>query len=96
MNLRTSLSTMGYREVKEGVWAKPVGLHLFTYDEKKALWTNWCREVTGNVGVYETHKPGPDEVDTDFWKILANWEAYSRINVGEPGQADFRLPAVDV
>ena len=38
-----SLVKMGYREVKESTFAKPIGCGLFTYELDKRLWTNWFK-----------------------------------------------------
>lgn len=91
MNLRETLVSLCYREVKDSVWAKPVGYHLFTVREKIMRWENWFRSISGELLVYDAHSIAPFE-DRDHLSMIKGCEAYARINAGDGyGTSQFEL-----
>jgi hypothetical protein len=85
---------MGYREEKNGRWAKPVGFHLFTVDESSRRWSNWFLGVKDpRPALYDAHTldaDGPAALRT-----LKTCEAFTRISVGD-GSSQFHLAAFDL
>lgn len=77
---------MGYRELKQGVWAKPVAFHLFLFEEDKMLWTNFFKTPDKNsicIWNSEEYKEKDWEVDGEpnFLLFLKYTEQYTRIDV---------------
>lgn len=87
MNIRQSLSSMCYREVKPGKWLKPVGLHIFSYEEDKKLWSNWFKDATGKISLWQSE----EIVDGDFIVCLKELEAYSKPFRAAGYMSDFEL-----
>ncbi len=79
MKMREALISMCYREVKPGVWAKPVGFHLFTFEEDRNEWTNWYKAGTGEIDRYEAKEPDLEEGTAI--SFLKGYEAYTRTNI---------------
>jgi len=52
------LTSMGYRLLKPGVWAKPVAYHLFMFEVDKKLWTNFFKGANEALCIWnsETYK----------------------------------------
>lgn len=107
MTIRETLISMGYREIEEGKWAKPVGYHLFTFEEAKSLWTNWCYGADEKIHIYESHPWLPDSAyhpnhkprepeSTRFIVDLKTWEAYTRISIPGTTTGQFHLSAIDI
>ena len=93
MTIREVMISMGYREVKEKRWAKPVGLHLFTFDEEGTRWTNWFYGVDNKMHIWETHEDCTQY--GEFLVTLKQWEAWTRISCGS-GRSQFQLAAIDI
>ena len=67
---------MCYRQGKVGVWAKPVGTHLFTYEEDRQEWTNWFTNQVGERDRWE-HKNYNEDTDGPFLDWLSQVEAWT-------------------
>jgi len=91
MSIREKILSMSYREEKPGVWAKPVGYHLFSFDETKMEWTNWFKDVRDEISVFE-RKSIPIQ---GFIEYLKMYEAFARTNCGI-GNSEFQLSGVDL
>lgn len=83
-NLEGELIKMGYRQLREGVWAKPVAFHLFLFEKDKMLWTNFFKGQNDTLLVWntETYKEKDWEVDgkSSFLLFLKYTEQYTRID----------------
>lgn len=87
--IRRALSSMCYREVEPGRWLKPVGCHLFTYEEDRNEWTNWF--LAYNPGTIERwSSESPSEDGGPFIGQLKDWEMWTNISSGDP-QSEFQL-----
>lgn len=75
---------MGYRQLRKGVWAKPVAFHLFFFETDKMLWTNFFKGANDTMLVWntETYKEKDWEVDgkPNFLLFLKYTEQYTRID----------------
>jgi len=73
---------MGYRELKNGIWAKPVAFHLFFFEMDKMLWTNFFKGADNTMCVWntETYKEKDWEVDgkEEFLLFLKYTEQYTK------------------
>jgi len=82
--IKKDLIKMGYRELKEGTWAKPVAFHLFLFELDKMLWTNFFKGAEGSILIWntETYKEKDWEVDgkQSFLMFLKYTEQYTRID----------------
>lgn len=96
--LHQALSAMGYREVSEGKWAKPVGFHLFTFNEKTDTWQNWYKCVSGSIEPYISQGIARDDALSyeALVQVIANFEAYTRISVGGHKPTDFYLSPASI
>jgi len=96
MTIRKALQSMNYREVEPGRWLKPVGYHLFSYEENRGQlgeWTSWYKGVDGKIGRMDVRKTHFSNV---FLNDLKEWEAYARTNVvGDNGPSEFHLYSAD-
>jgi hypothetical protein len=80
------LTKMGYRQLREDVWAKPVAFHLFLFEMDKMLWTNFFKGAKdGSICVWntETYKEKDWEVDgkSPFLLFLKYTEQCTKIDV---------------
>ena len=76
-----NLISLGYRQLECNIWAKPVGLHLFTYNFVTKEWINFFTGEDGQTLIYEIKKLESSE-DTLVTDILYK-EAYTRIDMGK-------------
>ncbi len=93
MTTREALLAMGYREVKEGRWAKPIAYQLFTFEEATNEWTNWFKDVHGNLGRWNSIGL---ITDADFLSRLKMAEYDTRTNTYSNVDTAFHLSAVDL
>lgn len=49
-----SLMKMGYRELKQGIWAKPVAFHLFLFEMDKRIWTNFFKGAENTMCIWDS------------------------------------------
>ena len=92
MTLREALLAMGYTEAKPGRWLKPVGYHLFTFDEAKRTWRNYFKGGTGEIMIWESRELPEDNA----LSRIKEAEAYTKINVEKSINSSFELQALDV
>ena len=87
---------MNYRETKHGRWAKPVGYHLFTFEEDRNEWTNWFKDPRGEMGRREVHqlKNLTDDTKDYLLYMLKEWEAFTVTY--NSTFSSFELPVVDL
>lgn len=90
--IRAAFSSMCYREIRPGVWAKPVGASLFTFSVEKG-WENWFKGLDGTPRVYERHGVTFDGTDdpVEFLHFLKQYEAWTRINIATESDHHFEL-----
>ncbi len=91
--LREALRSMGYTEVKQGHWIKPVGFQCFSFHENKNKWMSWFRSALGKVSCWESHDLNVDQAALGQIKT---WEAYSRIDIVGDSRSEFQLGVKDV
>jgi hypothetical protein len=79
--LKIALLSMGYRCIGSHKWAKPVGFHVFTYEEDREEWTNWFFGKDQNIHRWDA-KTLSDNVEKrgSYVSQLKEIEAYSKIN----------------
>ena len=81
--LRKFLLSYGYYEQQPRGWLKPVGFHLFVFNEEKLEWSNVFLGGTGKFDLWEKKTlSNPEDIK--------HFEAYTRINVSVSAEADFR------
>lgn len=93
-NLTVALTQMGYRECNPGVWLKPVGYILFSYQVDKNRWTNWFKNVQGKLSVWESHSF--DDIDKcgSFLDQLKAFETFTRTDIYVEADSHFELDAL--
>jgi len=80
--MKDLLISMGYRELRINVWAKPVGFHLFMFELDKKLFTNYFKSNTGELCIWNSEIYEPDEnVKNDFLNFLKYTECYTRNSI---------------
>jgi hypothetical protein len=97
--VRLALLAMGYRKARPSKWAKPVGYHLFTFNEEKMEWANWFRSMDGQILAYERrHFPASADYDPGRHirhltplRRLKECEAWSRTDVASESGSEFQL-----
>lgn len=85
--MHKDLLKMGYREITPNVWAKPVGMCLFTFETEKLKFTNWFMGRDSTYHIWNTAKF--DESINEFLLFLKESEKRTRITVGEHSSFDF-------
>jgi hypothetical protein len=85
------LKSMGYRRMEPrkspNTWGKPIGNVLFTVELQAgaAIWTNWFKDIQGQMRIYDAKTLKQDE------RLLVNLkqaETYTRIDLcGERASA---------
>lgn len=94
--VREVLLSMGYREERTGHWLKPIGHHVFTFNEEHKEWINWFKSAsTNDILTMESHVWVDMNDGEAFFIELRQWEAYTNITAGDH-TADFRISAVDI
>jgi hypothetical protein len=88
--MREALHAMGYHEASPEKWIKPVGFHLFTYEEEVTLWSNWFVSTSGTILPYAGSR-WCDQVAPLYW--LKECEGYARVNVATSHGSHFELSA---
>jgi NAD-dependent SIR2 family protein deacetylase len=84
--IEQSLLKMGYRELKQGIWAKPVAFHLFLFEMDKMLWTNFFRGTENTMCIWNTETYKEDDYKikdsniSAFLSFLKYTEQYTRID----------------
>lgn len=79
-----ALTKMGYRKMKEGVWGKPIGFQLLTYEEDKDLLTNWFLSPTNksciwNTGIIKGKESNITEIDA--LRQIKCFEVYTKLDI---------------
>ena len=85
------LKSLGYRLMKSGVYGKPVGFNLFTFEIDTLLWTNWFKSVNGETMlIWNTDTYEVDEtVKNDFLTFLKYCEGFTKISYNSPTNFEF-------
>lgn len=59
-NIEKILTSMSYRLIQKNIWMKPVGFHLFTYNEERKEWINFMKKgdppIVWNSEIYDESK----------------------------------------
>jgi hypothetical protein len=83
------LTSMGYRKMKDEIWAKPVGMHLFMYELETDTFTNWFKSSDiiqiWNSEIYEKD----ESVEKDFLQFIKYAETYTKTDY--PGYSEFEF-----
>lgn len=72
---RKALASMGYSEGDNGQWFKPVGYHLFTYEETTRTWSNW---FPGNGGSPIKWSQANLAAGRSLLAALKEWESHAQ------------------
>lgn len=92
---------MGYSEVRDRRWLKPIGFQLFEYNEETNTWTNWFKGEPGTTGgklmVWETKKLEDNtEHFGSYLHQLKHIECYTRTGMQVDGvTSEFELPVIE-
>ncbi|MHA2065959.1 MAG: hypothetical protein ACXABY_16430 [Candidatus Thorarchaeota archaeon] len=84
--IREALSAMCYREEMPGRWCKPIGTHLFTYEEDRNEWTNWFKGRGDTIERWQSKHPTNLETGGPFLGQLKDWEQWTKISCGAPSE----------
>ena len=52
--MRKALISMGYRELKSGIWGKPVGFNMFSFNINTKEWINHFKGLNNTNQIYNT------------------------------------------
>lgn len=86
-----ALRRLNYVPCDRGLWLKPVGYVLFTYEDARAEWTCWYRGPNGEIGRWNSQKYHHEPPTTDPLRWLKDCEAWhSRLCIGD-GLSAFEL-----
>ncbi len=89
--VREALQAMGYTEVKQGAWLKPIGYQCFAFNESKNEWQNWYRSARGHVELFESHVFGDLEKQGMYVEQLKYFECFTRTDVSVKNDSKFEL-----
>jgi len=82
ISVKQTLLGLCYKEVKQGVWMKPFGKTLQTYEEKTNEWTCHFKGLDGKM--YRWNSAVYDQtVHANLQGFITNQEAYTRTDVGQ-------------
>lgn len=86
--IKRALSRMGYKQGAPGLWIKPVGFSLFSYEFDCIEWTQWIKGIDGNIYRYATDKYDAKEDGTplEWLKHVEAWKANLTV-VGDSSSA---------
>lgn len=68
---------MGYRENQKEKWLKPVGYHLFSFEESTKNWCNWFQ---GRTEILLWDQFTFEGADDEFLDFLKQTEANTKTN----------------
>ena len=94
--IKLALLKMGYREMNENVFGKPIGFHLITFELDKLLWTNWFKGNNNETHIWNSSKYDMANIDLkdDFLNFIKISERESNMNQGwnENSKYEFLIP----
>lgn len=71
-----NLLSLGYRETKKDIFAKPVGFNLLTYELNRNIFTNWIIGKNGETLIYEENVFAEEGI-YNFLKFIKYCEVYT-------------------
>lgn len=87
------LKSMGYRKMSDGVWAKPVGNHLLTFEMDSMKWTNWFKGADEKMCIWNSsdygYPPLIDDTEERFLDWIKGTEAFTRIDITNASEFNF-------
>lgn len=98
LTLREALNGMGYRETRKGVWGKPFGFMLFTFEEELSEMTAWFKCLDGSgLGRYcaEKLKPDYEKAGSPLYQ-LKYFECFAATDKGPSSGSRFEFGAIDL
>lgn len=65
-NIEKILTSMSYRLIQKNIWMKPIGFHLFTYNEERKEWINFFKSKEESL-IWESKIYNNPEEDFLLW-----------------------------
>ena len=87
---KEALISMGYRELQAGIWAKPIGWMLFTYDDDTKIIANCFKGADDKMHSYDSkvYKTEPEQGLLGFIKLF---EGYARTDVNVHQNSEYQF-----
>lgn len=89
--IRSALSSMGYREVRNGVWAKPMGYQLFLFREDNQTWYNYFKDIKGKISLWQSKKGLGDSP----LRNIKEFECWTKHDLHCNGDSNFQLSSLE-